>query len=68
MLESKDLQNKLTKLHPPKQGYLKKNSPKFLVGYQKRWVTVEDREMRYYKEDKTGRKLCGVINFDLYQV
>jgi len=32
-------------------------------------VTIKDREMRYYKEDKQGRRtLCGVINFDLYNV
>ena len=31
--ESQEMEGKLTKLHPPKEGYLKKLSPSFFVGY-----------------------------------
>jgi len=53
-----------------KEGFLKKNSPSFFKGWQKRRVTLKDREFRYFKE-ATGHpdgQLCGVINFDLYNV
>jgi hypothetical protein len=37
---------------PSKSGYLQKWSPTFLVGWQQRYITLDNRILKYYKEDK----------------
>ena len=34
-----------------KSGYIKKKSPTLLVGWQKRWVVLEEKMLKYYKEE-----------------
>jgi len=53
-----------------KEGLLEKLSyQSLLVGYQRRFVTLENRELVYYEMTKQGNmKRCGRINFDLYSV
>ena len=42
-------------------------SPTLFVGWQSRWVTLEDRILKYYKEEKGVKEMAGVLNFDLYE-
>lgn len=47
------------------KGYLMKQSPHLLQGWQKRYVIVQDRKMSYYKDrEEGGRQLMGYLDFD----
>jgi hypothetical protein len=52
-------------LYPgPRRGDLQKYSPALFRSWQKRYVTLENRTLKYFK----GKELMGVLNFDLYSV
>ena len=52
---------------PKKEGLIYKWSPSLFVGWQQRYITLEDRILKYYKEEKGQREQLGVLNFDLYE-
>jgi hypothetical protein len=47
-------------------GFLEKFSPSLFGGWQKRFVTLKDNKLKYYKSDSIlDTKIpLGVINFD----
>ena len=51
-----------------KRGYLQKWSPAFLVGWQKRFLIVKDRKLKYYKSESPEDLMApqGVLNFDFF--
>ncbi|KAL4500404.1 hypothetical protein ABPG72_003355 [Tetrahymena utriculariae] len=46
------------------KGYLKKRSPQYIVGWQKRWCVLKDQKLFYYKNEKSYRQY-GVICFNI---
>jgi len=46
---------------------LKKHSPAIMRNWQKRFVTLDQSCMRYFKQESGKNKHKGTINFDLYQ-
>ncbi len=51
------------------KGYLMKQSPHLLRGWQKRYVVVQDRKLSYYKDrEEGGRQLMGYLDFDSIRV
>ena len=49
------------------KGYLCKKSPSMLKGWQQRYVTLKDKKLRYFKNDK-AKFASGCINFEFYEV
>jgi len=45
-------------------GYLKKRSPKYLMGWQKRWCVLKEQKFFYYKTETSFRQL-GCISFNI---
>eukprot|EP00347_Sterkiella_histriomuscorum_P006332 403353158 len=46
------------------EGYLEKQSPKLLVGWQNRYFMLKNRKLYYYKSKTKTDQVKGVINFD----
>ena len=54
---------------PEMQGFLEKDSPSSLVGFQRRMCILKHRKFAYYKLAKDGTAvLQGELNFDQYRV
>jgi hypothetical protein len=54
---------------PVLRGFLDKNSPNSLIGFQRRLCVLKNREFSYYKLDKNGNAILkGALNFDQYRV
>ena len=59
--------NRLKQIPPKKHGILQKWSPSLFAGYQDRFITLENKVLTYFKEEKKGvPSMQGVLNFDLY--
>jgi len=46
------------------KGFLKKRSPKYLMGWQKRWCVLKDQKFFYFKNETAFRQL-GCISFNI---
>eukprot|EP00966_Prymnesium_polylepis_P310957 7184392-Prymnesium_polylepis.1 len=44
-----------------KQGWLKKQSPSAFAGLQKRWFSLKEGNLYYFKDDNEGKDAKGVI-------
>ena len=49
-----------------REGEVYKYSPSLFAGWQKRYLSLKDRNMRYYKTKNGQQVQQGVLNFDLY--
>ena len=49
-----------------KRGYLEKYSPSLFAGWQRRFVVIKDRKLKYYASDKEKdlKNPLGILNFD----
>jgi hypothetical protein len=54
-------------VYKEKSGVLYKKSPKFLVGWQKRYFVLSDKKLYYYANEE-AKHPQGTINFDLVTV
>ena len=48
------------------RGYIEKYSPSIFAGWQRRYVIVKDRKLKYYTSDKDKdlKAPLGILNFD----
>ena len=54
---------KMNDLFPPKEGWVGKKKGE---EYVKRFLVLEGRTLRYYRDENGQKKLRGCINFPLY--
>lgn len=49
-----------------KRGYLEKYSPSLFAGWQRRFLVIKDRKLKYYASDKEKdlKNPLGILNFD----
>ena len=52
----------------PLEGYLKKQIPMTIIGYEKMWFMLRDSKLTWFKEGKDGKtwEPKGVLDFDKY--
>lgn len=57
------------KLPQDKEGFIMKNSPSIWAGWQRRYLILKDRKLKYFKSNsKEDLKVpLGVINFDHFR-
>lgn len=52
---------------PELSGWLHKKSPALFAGWQKRYVTIKNKKLKYFKTSES-RIPSGVLNFDIFKV
>jgi len=57
------------KLPKERRGYLEKYSPSLFAGWQRRYIILKDRKLKYYESDKPKdlEVPLGVVNFDHFK-